>query len=113
MLADQNSVIVEDALCSRCGVPSKEMHHRHFPEIRSVCGSIAEGAAHLHNQLLLHREGAQDPWHRETIDVAVAEVAAFRESLSEAALTSEAPCSCAPRPDIVIGSEPQGSSQIQ
>ncbi len=107
MLTDRNRVIVEDAPCTRCGVPSKEMHHRHFPEIRSECGSIAEGAAHLHDQLLLYREGAQDPWHRETIDVAVADVAAFRESLSEAALASDAPCRCAPRRDIVQGSEPQ------
>lgn len=96
MKTDASRVLVEDGLCSRCFVPTKTLHHRHFPEIRAECGSLVEGARHLTNRLGFYREGAQSAWHREELDFALADVAEFLNALTPE-LQSRAECTCAPR----------------
>lgn len=96
MSPDRSRVIVEDGLCSCCSVPSRGVHHRHFPEIRAECGSVAEAAAHLADRLSLYRDGAQSVWHREDIALALADVAEFLASLSEATSSLQGSCLCTP-----------------
>lgn len=92
----QSHVIVEEGLCSRCSIPTQGVHHRHFPEIRAECGSIVEGARHLLDRLRFNRESAQSGWHREELELAIADVIAFLESLNTAAESEHASCPCAP-----------------
>jgi hypothetical protein len=92
-------IVVEDASCEFCAVPTKRLHHREFPEIRSECGSVSEGALHLARQLTNYRQGAQSAWHREAIEAAIADVAEFVTALSRAEWDAEAACRCAPRLD--------------
>lgn len=97
MSTDLNRVIVGDSLCSRCFIPAKEIYHSHFPEIRAECGSLSRGAAHLAKQLVAYRQGANDAWHREVIDVAIDDVTAFHKSMPESPHADEASCQCQPR----------------
>jgi hypothetical protein len=93
---DPALVLVEEGLCSRCFVPTKALHHCHFPEIRTESGSLIERARHLSNRLALYREGAQSAWHREELDFALADVAEFLKSL-RADPQTQVHCQCAPR----------------
>ena len=81
MLADPSCVIVEDGLCVCHSVPFKRIHHRDFPEIWVEAGTVAEGVARLADMLYLYQEGARSAWHRETLDLAIAEVAEFLDAL--------------------------------
>lgn len=97
MTANRNSVIVEDSLCIDCTVPTKQVHHRDFPEIRAEGSSVAEGAALLADRLSHAREGIESQWRREGIEQAINDVAAFLGSLEEGDQPSEASCRCEAR----------------
>lgn len=103
MTTDRQHVIVEEGQCSRCRVHTKSLHHRHYPEIRAECGSIAESAVHLAAQLASYRESAQSDWHRQSIDLALADVAEFLDSLAVAATLGESSCRCGPRVSSLSG----------
>jgi hypothetical protein len=103
MSEDVGRVVVGDALCTRCAVSAKQVHHRDFPEIRAECGSISEGATHLASQLSLYREGAQSDWHRGLIERAIADVAEFLDALAETERDAETACRCGARATVPAG----------
>jgi len=94
MLHNKDRVVVEDGFCTQRTVPTKQVHHRNFPEIRAECGSVAEGTVHLVSQLSLYREGAQNAWHCELIDGAIADVAEFLAALDATGQAAETDCGC-------------------
>src|SRR5215212_4518867 len=110
MSTDQDRVIVEDGLCACSAVHTKNVHHRDFPEIRAECGSVAEAVVHLAGQLANDREGARSGWHRESIDLAIADVNEFLGTLGEAPREAEAPCRCGPRTPGPLASSLTGRS---
>jgi hypothetical protein len=97
MLDEEVRVVVEDGSCTLCAVPTKLVHHRDFPEIQAECGSVAEGAAYLAGRLSLDREGVASAWHRELIDHAIADVAAFLDALAERPQDIPSACRCTAR----------------
>ncbi len=97
MKANPERVVVKEGFCSQCLMPSKQVHHCHFPEIRAACNSIVEGHTHLIELLNRYRDGAQSLWHRGTIDTALSDVKASLESLQPESTLDEMPCRCEPR----------------
>ncbi|MHC5543010.1 hypothetical protein ACYOEI_32715 [Singulisphaera rosea] len=108
MLDDDGLVVVEDGLCHQCAVSTKQIHHRNFPEIRAECGSALDGATHLARRLSLYREGAQNAWHRELLDRAIADVTSFLEALAEEEEESVEACRCDVRVSASAGSPSSG-----
>lgn len=96
MLNPPNCVIVDDALCANCAVPTRRVHHRAFPEIRVECGSVAEGLAHLIRQLTTARENVQSHWRHELVDRAIAEATELLGTLAENGQDAQASCRCEP-----------------
>jgi cytochrome c553 len=109
----QSRVIVGDSVCARCAVPTKQVHHRDFPEIRVEGGSVAEGAAQLAERLARARENIGSVWHREAIEQAMADVAAFLDTLADAGQESEDSCRCAVRDSGQLESTLAGHSPSQ
>ena len=72
--------LVVDMSCIDTGLPSKHVHHRDFPEIRGVGGSIRECVIQLTFQLARAREHARESWQRDAIDLAILDVNTFRDS---------------------------------
>jgi hypothetical protein len=87
-------VIVEEGVGAYGDVPTKIVHHRNFPEVTARCGSVAEGVAELVSQFSRARESVGGKWHREAIEEAMADVAAFVETLEEASRQGVESCSC-------------------
>jgi hypothetical protein len=94
MLADPSQVIVEDGLCVRCFIPSKQAHHCCYPEIRAEGGSIADCATRLASRLSNYRVGVESGWHRRAIGVAIDDVAEFLRLLDRAEQDERSPCRC-------------------
>lgn len=106
---EQDHVIVEVGPCSQCSVQVKRVHHRDFPEVRAECGSVDDAAAHLAQMLATHREGAGSGWHRESINRAIDEVNAFRDSLFGHGDDTAGSCCCGIR--AALGADASVSSQ--
>ncbi|WP_422926290.1 hypothetical protein [Singulisphaera sp. PoT] len=106
METDLERVVVKDGMCSLCELPTKRVHHRHFPEIWAECYSEAAGIAQLSELLSRYRDGAQSDWHRDAIDLAIADVAAYREALDREVEVHVKACRCHPRGDIASDPEP-------
>ena len=73
MEADKGRVIV--SLGALGG--ATQVHHRDFPEIRAQGSSPADAAAQLVNQLTRALDTALTKWRRDTVQQAIADVAAF------------------------------------
>lgn len=84
MLTNPCAVIVKAGESDCAVVGTKQLHHHHFPEIRVEAGSIAEGLAHLSNQLSRALDGVGSSYHRALIEEALGDVAEFLESLDNA-----------------------------
>ncbi len=113
MSSDVQGVIVVDAVCKHCGIPTKEVHHRHFPEIRAECATVAEAVAHLAHLLGGYLEGAQSSWHRETLDLAISDVEARLLSLDGDERSSDEGCLCRLESTERSPSEAAGSPAVQ
>src|SRR4051794_14505540 len=94
MSTDRDRVIVEDAVCRSCGSHTIKIHHRDFPEVRAECGSVAEGLAYLAGRLACARDGVQGAWHREGIDLAIADLEEFVENSRGDCRERGMPCRC-------------------
>ncbi len=94
MLTTPSSVVVKEGECACCAMHTKQIHHRNFPEIWAQSDSVAEGLAHLTNQLSRARDGACGRSHRESIEQAITDVAEFLETLTKAGVESEPSCRC-------------------
>jgi hypothetical protein len=89
MRTDPNRVIVTNGKCACLAVHTTLVHHRDFPEIWAEGGSLLEGAAHLSQLLAGALEAAQSKWHRDAIELAIADVAEFVGRLDQ--IPSEEP----------------------
>lgn len=97
MLTNQDRIIVEDGVCTSCAFPIKRVHHRDFPEVRAECCTVAEGAVYLARKLASARESVGSERHREEVERALKDVAAFRESLADSEEKRDSNCSCEAR----------------
>ena len=75
-------------------VPIKRVRHRDFPEVRAECCTVAEAAAHLARKLASARECVGSDRHREQVERALKDVAAFRDSLADAEEEYESASCC-------------------
>ena len=80
-MADTNQVVVEAGNCTCHTVHIAHIHHRNFPEIWAECETAAEGATRLSNLLSQELKATGDNWHRESIELAVADVQAYIDAL--------------------------------
>jgi hypothetical protein len=106
MLTKSGPVIVKEGACAACAVPTKQVHHRDFPEIWSEAGTAIEALAHLAKRLSSARDGARSEWQRGLIEHAITDISEFLETLVEKSQHAETPCRCSPR-----GLDPSASAQ--
>jgi hypothetical protein len=83
MNATSDRLIVCEGRCACGTVHTKQIHHRDFPELQAVGGTIREGADYLRYQLLRSRESATIGWHRTAVDAALADLDEFLRTLVE------------------------------
>lgn len=97
MSTKPSPVIVKPGECASCAVPTKQVHHRDFPEIWAEAGSAFEGLTHLAKRLSSARDGALSAWHRALIDHAIADIAELLENTEATDPDGESLCRCGPR----------------
>lgn len=73
----EHAVVVRVGDCACHSIPTTQVHHRDFPEIRAEAGSAAEGAHHLTHLLTRALDSAPSHWRRESIQQAIHDVAEF------------------------------------
>lgn len=74
---DPTNVIVTHHPCSSCGVDAIQVHHQTFPEMRVGGTTAGEAAERLANQLQSSLDVVVDPWRRELVVKALADIRAF------------------------------------
>lgn len=94
MSSQSSRVIVKREESLDLTLPVTKVHHQHFPEFQAEGATVSEGAERLAQQLSRAREGVDDPWHRQNIEEALADLEDFRCSLDDSG--EEVGCGCAP-----------------
>jgi hypothetical protein len=104
MLTKPSPVIVKEGECTSCAVPTKQVHHRDFPEIWAEAGTAIEGLAHLAKRMSSARESARTEWQRGLIEHAITDIAEFIETLADKQSADEAKCRCGVRGPVTSAS---------
>jgi hypothetical protein len=77
MSADPRRIIVNESCCPVCDVPTIQVHHQGFPEMR-IDGTSAEDAVeHLAGQLSVALDFVSDPFHGDAVRAAIDDTRAF------------------------------------
>jgi hypothetical protein len=69
--------VVVEGVCGACSTHAVRIHHQSFPELRLEGESAEMAASLLIERLLTAFDSVADPTHRETVQVAVADLRAF------------------------------------
>jgi hypothetical protein len=77
MTSDLNRVIVTSGGDGYYSIHTSQIHHRNFPEVFAEGESPLRAADNLILLLDRARDGAPDPWHRQDIEQAIADVWSF------------------------------------
>ena len=80
MSADPKTVIVVDQLCDVCVTPHINIHHQNFPEMWVSGETPRLAAENLVIRLRGNLDAVSDPFHREPVCDAMADVQAFLAS---------------------------------
>lgn len=80
LLSEYGPVITTNTPCASCGMKHPTMYHRAFPNLCGTGDTLREAAEKLIERLNNEKHISADPWQRERVDRAIAEV---RISLGE------------------------------
>lgn len=80
MTANPNLVIVSERFCDACGTQLVNIHHQNFPEMWIGGETPKLAAEELANHLESNLDAVSDPFHREPVRNAIADVQAFLAS---------------------------------
>jgi len=77
MSADPRHIVVTQSSCNHCGTDTVEVYHQGFPEMRISGTSAQQAAEHLSKELESELDSVSDPFHRDPVELAIADVQAF------------------------------------
>jgi len=77
MSANPRQIIVIESCCPACDVPTVQVYHRSFPEMRIEGMSAEHAADHLAERLTAILDSVSDPLHRDAVRLAIDDTRAF------------------------------------